>query len=533
MTYAEGKYHLFFQKNGNGPYMARLNWGHIESSNLYDWTEVKEALVPGDWFDIKGCWSGAVFTDKEITGGKPNIIYTGVDYGKAMIIQAVPTDASLLNWQKGSAPIIEGRPDGLSDDFRDPYFFRNGSNVYIIVGSSKNGVGTTTLHTYNPSTKKWSNDGKTSFTGSNAGTAGTFWEMPNVTKIGDKWLFTATPLNTSRGVATLYWVGDINADGTFNPIRNIPGNIEFSGFAKDGYGLLSPTIYQLDGKTIVLGIVPDKLPGNDNYNMGYAHTYSLPREWTLDADNFLVQKPFSGLRAMRDGVGFSKENFILSGDEIMTGVESRAVEVIGEFVVGTGKCGFKLLDDGKPIEVYYDGSRNEIVVDFHNVDRLKNDDGPFNGVYTSSLPKQLGKGSVIKLNVFFDHSIIDIFVNDTWASSVRVFPKQKSREDVTVFAEGSVEVKSVKGWNLNTKAMAVKDLFDGENKNVVVYGSNGYVKYTGLEGEATINVYNLTGATVFNKIVSAESDSFNIASKGLHIVTINTNAGLIRRKVFL
>ena len=125
MAYADGRYHLFFQKNANGPYMARLHWGHISSENLYEWREEKIALAPGASYDIKGCWSGCVFSDTQITGGRPNILYTAVDYGRASIAQAMPDGNDLLNWTKSSRnPIIPGRPDGLSDDFRDPYFFR-------------------------------------------------------------------------------------------------------------------------------------------------------------------------------------------------------------------------------------------------------------------------------------------------------------------------------------------------------------------------------------------------------------------------
>ncbi len=156
MYYSEGRYHLFFQKNADGPYMARLHWGHISSENLYDWREEPIALAPGAAYDIKGCWSGCVFADDIITGGKPNILYTAVDYAKASIAQAVPESASLNTWTKSNRnPIIAGRPTGLSDDFRDPYFFRNGDEAYIIVGSSKNGVGTTTLHRYQNSTGSW------------------------------------------------------------------------------------------------------------------------------------------------------------------------------------------------------------------------------------------------------------------------------------------------------------------------------------------------------------------------------------------
>ena len=54
----------------------------------------------------------------------------------------------------------------------------------------------------------------------------------------------------------------------------------------------------------MLGIVPDKLPGAENYRLGYAHTYGLPREISLDAQGNLVQKPFEGLKAMRSEVSY-------------------------------------------------------------------------------------------------------------------------------------------------------------------------------------------------------------------------------------
>lgn len=133
MTYSDGKFHLFFQKNANGPYMARLHWGHLTSTNLYDWKEEPIAIAPGNNYDIKGCWSGLVFSDEELTKGKPSAIYTGVDYVKAVIAQANPLDDDLIFWEKSSRnPIISGRPAGLSDDFRDPYFFRAENGAILL-----------------------------------------------------------------------------------------------------------------------------------------------------------------------------------------------------------------------------------------------------------------------------------------------------------------------------------------------------------------------------------------------------------------
>lgn len=454
MAYSGGRYHVFFQKNANGPYMARLHWGHIWSENLYKWHEDRIAIAPAKTYDIKGCWSGAVFTDQDITGGRPGIIYTGVDNDKASINMALPDDENLTYWTKYDAnPLIPERPSGLSDDFRDPYFFTANGKKYIIVGSSKSGVGTTTLHEYNPQTRTWSNDGRTFFSGTSAQRSGTFWEMPNVTKLGDKWLFTVTPLNTQNGVETLYWTGDIGEDGKFTPTSSTvdqPGKLELDGFSKDGYGLLSPTIFTHDGKTLLMGIVPDKLPSSENYKLGWAHCYSLPREISLADDGTLVQKPYSGLTAMRGGENYSRADFDLDGTESLSPVGGRKVELCGEFVVGSGDFGFNFYKGAAgSANLSYSPTDNTLTVDVSAIDRIHNDDGVFNGVYRSELPRRIQQGETLKINAFIDHSILDVFVNDTWAFSMRVFPTDAEADGVEAFSRGTTHVTRLDAWRLD------------------------------------------------------------------------------------
>ncbi len=448
MTYSDGRYHVFFQKNANGPYMARLHWGHISSENLYSWTEEPIAIAPGESYDIKGCWSGCVFTDAQLTGGKPNIIYTAVDNAKAVMAQASPADETLAGWNKQGV-IINGRPSGLSDDFRDPYFFAANGQKYIIVGASKSGVGACTLHQYQNGS--WTNDGSIFFQGTNANQHGTFWEMPNMTDMGNgKWLFTCTPLNTGAGVRTLCWVGSVGSDGKFVPDNVAPQFLEMNGISKDGYGLLSPTIYQKDGKTLLLGIVPDKLAGSVNAEMGWAHNYSLPREISLASDGFLVQKPYSGLTGMRTETKVER-TLQLNGTESLAPVSGRQVELLGEFTVGGGEMGFRFLKKGdKGASLTYNSDNGMLTLDLTALDRTANDNGVYNGVYAVALPKKVAAGQVLKLHVFLDGSIADIFVNDTWAYSVRLFPTNAEQTEAEVFATNNTTAK-VSAWLLDAQ----------------------------------------------------------------------------------
>lgn len=462
LTYSDGRYHIFFQKNANGPYMARLHWGHISSDNLCHWTEEPIALAPGEAYDIKGCWSGCVYEDN----GSTHALYTAVDNGRAVIAAAEPEDKGLVSWDKQGI-IINGRPSGLSDDFRDPYFFTSCGNRYIIVGTGKDGIGACTLHRYENG--GWSNDGTTFFRGTNAVQHGTFWEMPNLTDMGGgRWLFTVTPLGMNTGVRTLYWTGKVNEDGTFAPDHEQPGTLEMNGISKDGYGLLSPSIFKQDGKTLMLGIVPDKLPTETNAEMGWAHNYSLPREISIGTDGELRQKPFSGLAVMRTASCFEASQ-TLSGPLSLQPVCGRQIELLGEFVVGTGEMGFHFLksDNGQATLSYHtdDGT---LVLDLTALSRRSNDGGSYNGVYEAKLPVKPQPGETLKLHVFIDGSIADIFVSDRWAYSVRFFPTDAGQTEAEAFST-SATTATIKAWKLDatkTDDTAVKGI-PAETKNAL------------------------------------------------------------------
>ena len=451
MTYADGRWHVFFQKNGNGPYMSRLHWGHVSSPDLCNWTEERIAIVPGKSYDMKGCWSGCVFSDEAITGGEPWILYTGVDNARATINLATPNDDSLNMWTKASQnPVVNGTPAGYSADFRDPYFFRSGDNAYCIVGTSLNGVASTSLHQYNAATGVFDYTGKPFFTGSDASRCGTFFEMPNITPMDGQWLFTATPLGTSKGVRTIYYVGGINADGTFHTTQAEPKTVELPDLAKEGYGLLSPTIFQKDGKTIVLGIVPDKLPSSANYNVGWAHTLSLPREWSIDEQGELVQKPYEGLTALRSETTVSVPGQTLNGELSLAPVSGHEIEVEAVFTVAQSQFGIKILqnESGKACKIYYSPVIGKFVIDFTAIGHKDNDGGIFGGVYSSVLPAPIAEGDTMKMHLFFDHSVLDVFINDRWATSVRIFPTSASNTGVSLYALGDTPLQSASAWKM-------------------------------------------------------------------------------------
>jgi beta-fructofuranosidase len=537
LFYYNNKYHVFFQKNANGPYMARLHWGHISSPDMLNWTEEKIAFGPDESYDIKGTWSGCIFNDDIFTAGIPTIFYTGVDYAKASINKAIPLpyDNNLIEWRKESNPQIYNKPAGLSDDFRDPYVFKSNGELYMIVGTSKNGLGATTLHKYNSTNKTWSNDGSIFYQA--AGTNyGTFWEMPVIIPMNDgKWLFVATPLGSSNGVETLYWVGTINANGTFNPFSSIPKEVELGTIGKNGYGLLSPSVMQKDGKTIAIGIVPDKLPSSINLQLGWAHLYSLPREWSLDVNNNLIQKPYSGVQNMRVlSSAFNVNGQDIDGSISIAPVKGKTIEAIGRFKISTAqRFGFKVRKNGTSyISVHYTPSSNKISLDARNIARLINDNGSFNGLYESVLPETLNIGDELKLHVIVDHSIMDVFVNDKYAFSVRVFPTDTNAEDVEAFSEGGTTLAtSIQAWKLNPSEGFTGVTAPKSENNIKTYSKGDSLVYENVPLLSNINIYNLSGQKITSKHTVQSSGKIDLVKNRIYIIEITGDSFSYSKKI--
>lgn len=485
LIYHNGRYHIFYQKNPGLSGIINQKWGHMSSENMYDWREEKLALMPTEWYDRKGCWSGCVFQNPSFNSGKPTILYTGVDFARAMISMATPADNDLNDWTKVSNnPIIDGVPSGFSSDFRDCYFFENNGEKYIIAGCSKDGIGCATLHKY--VNGAWTRDGSVFFQGPSASTSGTMWEMPNVTPLGNgKWLFTVTPLGMASGVKCIYWIGTIGSDGRFTPQQTNPQDLDMTGTSKDGYGMLSPSVMQKDGKTIILGIVPDKVGGDYQYRWGWAHTYSLPREISLSSDGTtLYQRPYSGAEKMRVADGaFSASNTVVDATAMPMGsVRGRQIELIGEFTItttnATAKTGFNILKNGTSYaSIYY--SSNSVNVDLGNLSRIVNDGAYPNGIYTGSFyNERIRPGAIVKLHVFLDGSVLDVFVNDHYAFSMRVYPTDAEGIDVEAFSTASTTFTSLKAWTLDysqgtTGIDSIHDMQDATSSSLTLYDISG------------------------------------------------------------
>jgi beta-fructofuranosidase len=347
----------------------------------------------------------------------------------------------------------------------------------------------------------------------------------------------ATPLGTPNGVETLYWVGTINANGTFNPFSSIPKEVELGTMGEQGYGLLSPSVMQKDGKTIAIGIVPDKLPSSINLQLGWAHLYSLPREWTLDSDNNLIQKPYAGVSDMRVTNGnFTTTDTDINGTLSLSPVSGKAVEIDGTFTISSAtRFGFNVRKNGSnAIQVFYTPSANKITVNTTNISKLSNDAGAFNGLYESILPKSFVIGDNIRLHIFIDHSIMDIFINETYAFSMRVFPTDTNAEQVEAFSDGqTTRATSIQAWKLDPKQSATDVTSPMSENNIKIYPKGDSLAYENVPLHSDISVYNLCGQKITSKKSVQSSGQINLVRNQIYIIEVAGGNTTFATKILL
>ena len=107
-----------------------------------------------------------------------------------------------------------------------------------------------------------------------------------------------------------------------------------------------------------------------------------------------------------------------------------------------------MLFRSKACKIYYWPAINKFAIDCSAIGRLNNDGGVFGGVYSSVLPATVAQGETMKIHLFFDHSVLDVFINDRWATSVRIFPTSTSATGVSVYATDNTELQSLNAWTM-------------------------------------------------------------------------------------
>lgn len=417
----KGRYHLFYifqDKRGH-------NWGHASSTDLFHWRHHPTGLV-------SGMFSGNCFINKD---GRPTMCYHQVGQGNAM---AVALDDQLNEWKKlESNPITpKTKPgDPHHGEYRswDPYGWVEGGTYYAVFGGTRPAVA-----------KSKTLEGPWHYVGdlmANAVEGVSINEdvsCADFFELGGKRVL----LCISHRLGSRYYVGEWKGE-QFHPAFHARMSwVDNSFFAPesllDGKGRRIMWAWLLDGPRF-----------KTRTDFGWSGTMSLPRVLTMGDDGKLRMNPPKEIEALRyNGRKLTNLAVTADGELPLDGIAGRSLELdIVMTADGAKQYGVKVCcSPGREEQalVYYDAGEKKLKIDATK-SRLR--EGPRN---VEGGPFELKPGEPLRLRVFVDKSVVEVFGNEgRQAVTRRIYPSRDDSVGVALFSVGGpARLQTLEAWEM-------------------------------------------------------------------------------------
>jgi len=435
----KGQYHMFYQHNPNGPFPESMNWGHAVSPDLVHWKHLPIALSPTPGGpDKDGCWSGCAVVDR----GVPTLIYTGVFPQVQCLARS---EDGLMTWRKFTGnPVIATPPQGMeTTGFRDPCVWREADEWLLAIGSGIKGQGGMVLLYRSKDLIQWDylhflcKGRKEELPpGEDPVSTGEMWECPDFFPLADK-----HALIVSTQGAVVYSLGAY-VNRYFRP--------EHQGKADLGDSYYAPrSMVDEKGRRILWGWIREGRSDAAQHAAGWAGVMSLPRVLTLGPDGALAMAPPPEIEALRGKHQRVESLPVLPGSfPLLKGVGGDGLEIHAEFEPGTSEA------VGLMVRSTPDGKEQTLITCHRSsgqllVDRERSSLSQDVGRGAQGGPFALGEDETLKLRVFLDASVIEIFANDRACLTSRIYPSQADSLGLGVFARGNkARLKSLDIWEM-------------------------------------------------------------------------------------
>lgn len=412
LFYDNGWYHVFFQWNPLFPKGRRVGWAHVRSKDLVHWEELQPALLPDDWYDRNGCYSGSAI----VINGRIYLLYTGnvkTDTGERETYQcmAFSDDGEHFSKHPGN-PLLSGPAGGYTAHFRDPKVFEtNGQYAFVLGTQTCDEKGRALLYR-SPDLISWKLDGALQFDeGSPLNRFGYMWECPNVFELVDTQrkqthavlLFCPQGLQADgMHFQNRYQCGYVLAPHAFDGVNTFRGCTAFEELDQ-GFEFYAPQILNDGKRTLLLGWmgIPEE-EDQPSKAENWMHCLTVPRVLEL-IDGTIYQRPADELQTLH-GEKQELDTLVLENSSMqLPGFSGDCYDM--QLTIDTAQT--------QALTLYLrKGQRHHIAVTFSNglltVDRTHSDYAPGNPIRQVALKNT----SPLRLRILSDRSAMELFVDD-------------------------------------------------------------------------------------------------------------------------
>ncbi|WP_436927545.1 glycoside hydrolase family 32 protein [Halosimplex amylolyticum] len=428
-----GQYHLFYQFRPPGT--DRWHWGHTVSEDLINWYDLPVALEPDPELE-EHCFSGqAIVEDDRVV-----VMYHGVGAGNCI---AESDDSLLIDWEKHPEnPVIPIDEDAPYRIF-DPCIWREGETYYSLSGSwsgqSREEGRTAEFLFSSTDLVEWEylhplvEDGFYTEPGEDGA-------VPNFFTLGDRHAL----VFFSHKHGSQYYVGDydpenhefdIRTHGRLTHMVGVPGRLR-----GEGGHLNAPSVMRDGDRRIAFFNVLKGKPVGE-----WRDVMTVPRRLTLADDDTIDVTPVEELTALRTDTERIEDVTVPANEtRVLDGIEGDSAEF--EVVLepeDARACGLKVLRSP-------DGAEHTTITYYPDTDSLGLDTtestlrGDTHDRPPTAAPLVLGDDEPLRLRVFIDRSVVEVFANGRQAITSRVYPERDDSVGVAAFARrGDAELVSL------------------------------------------------------------------------------------------
>jgi len=444
LCFWQGRWHLFYQ--GFPPENPRAHWGHAVSEDLIHWRDLPYAIYPDP---ERACFSGSVFVEDD----RAIAMYHGTEVGTMV---AVSDDPLLLHWGKvtGKAVIPYPKPGEPKPPYNifDPCIWKKGNWYYALTAGPRGGKQSRSMFLHRSKDLATWEHLHPFLENDRYGLVGDDGACPYFWPIGDKHIL----LHFSHMSGGKYMIGDYDTRRDKFVVED-GGDFNFGAFGP--CGLHAPSAYP-DGKG---GVVVIFNVNQGKRTKGWDRIMSLPRRLTLRKEgifNPLNIEPAGDVESLR-GKHVRVGSMVLPAnqDVVLKNVKGNALEIIAEIEPQKGqtielnvlRCpnaeevtriqcyrdrGLRIKWDELPTVVSIDSSRSTIARDVMCRP-------------PETAQVEVKKDEPLKLRVFIDRSIVEVFINGRQCVTARVYPVREDSVGVSLRAQGKdAQLKSLDAWQM-------------------------------------------------------------------------------------
>ena len=452
LCFWQGRWHLFYQ--AYPPEDTRQHWGHAVSDDLIHWRDLPYCIYPSP---EDKCFSGATLVEED----RVIAIYHGTEVGNMV---ATSSDPLLLNWHKVTdGPVIPMRqPDGSPQPYRvfDPCIWKQEGRYYSLsAGTRPAGPGGKPIRANfllrSDDLATWEylhpfvEDDAYTLVGDD-GACPYFW--PIGSGDGQRHIL----LFFSHMSGGQYLLGDydtardklvVTHGAKFNFGPSIPAGVHAPSATPDGEG----------GVIVIFNMNPAKP------TRGWNQIMTLPRRLTVAGDD-LSQEPVVAVESLRGAHRHVGRTALPANREVvLQDVRGNSMELVAEIDPGGAPMvELNVLrspgrEEFTRIGFYPERGFRDRIHGTAACDSLITLDNTYSSTAPDVLsrapetaPLRLAPQEKLRLRIFIDRSVVEVFANGRQCLAERVYPERSDSVGVSLRSQGAPAVlESLDAWQMD------------------------------------------------------------------------------------